>query len=66
MKFESEHATGPWPITTERQKNEPVTDRNKIYYNPDACVYQVFYGRALKQTKITDPVLSLTHYEAPR
>jgi hypothetical protein len=64
MKSESEHSTGAWPIKTERQKNESVTDRNKIYYNPDACVYQVFFGRVLKLPQITDPVLSLTHSEA--
>lgn len=52
MKFEPEHATGAWPITTERQKNEPVTDRNKIYYSPDACLYQVFCGRVVKLTKL--------------
>jgi hypothetical protein len=50
----------------ERQKNEPVTDRNNIYYNPDGCVNQVFCGMLLKLPEITDPILSLTHYENPR
>jgi len=63
MKFESEHATVAWPITTERQKNEPVIDRNKIYYNHDGCVYQVFCGRVLNLPETTDPALSLTHSE---
>jgi hypothetical protein len=66
MKSESEHATRAWPITTERQKNELVTDRNKVYYNPDAYVYQVFCSRVLKMSEITDPKISLTHSEAPR
>jgi len=66
MKFASEHATGAWLITTARQTTEPVTDRNKIYYNPDACVYQIFCGRFLKLPEITDTILSITHSEAPR